>query len=154
MKTLSGGELQRAALVLALGKPAEVYLIDEPSAYLDAEQRVTVSRIIKRFIMSTKRAAFIVEHDFIMATYLADKLSSLKLSYNSYNFLRVIVYEGNPGLDCVANAPEDLISGMNKFLAMLGITFRRGINIVFYLAIDPTNYRPRINKLDSVLDKE
>jgi len=79
--------------------------------------------------MSTKRAAFIVEHDFIMATYLADK---------------VIVYEGNPGLDCVANAPEDLISGMNKFLAMLGITFRR----------DPTNYRPRINKLDSVLDKE
>lgn len=82
VKTLSGGELQRAALVLALGKPAEVYLIDEPSAYLDAEQRVTVSRIIKRFIMNTKKAAFIVEHDFIMATYLADKyVPYIKLHY-------------------------------------------------------------------------
>ena len=58
---------------MALGKPADVYLIDEPSAYLDAEQRVTTSRIIKRFIMNSKKAAFIVEHDFIMATYLADK---------------------------------------------------------------------------------
>jgi len=75
---------------LALGKPADVYLIDEPSAYLDAEQRVTTSRIIKRFIMNSKKAAFIVEHDFIMATYLADK---------------VIVYEGEPGINCVANSP-------------------------------------------------
>jgi len=75
---------------LALGKPADVYLIDEPSAYLDAEQRVTTSRIIKRFIMNSKKAAFIVEHDFIMATYLADK---------------VIVYEGEPGVNCVANSP-------------------------------------------------
>jgi ATP-binding cassette subfamily E protein 1 len=73
VKTLSGGELQRVAIVLALGKPAEVYLIDEPSAYLDAEQRVTTARLIKRYVMNAKKAAFIVEHDFIMATYLADK---------------------------------------------------------------------------------
>ncbi len=33
---------------------------------------------------------------------------------------------------------------MNKFLASLEITFRR----------DPTNYRPRVNKLNSVKDKE
>ncbi|KAM3143641.1 ATP-binding cassette sub- E member 1 [Paramecium bursaria] len=129
VKQLSGGELQRVALILALGKPAEVYLLDEPSAYLDAEQRVTTSRLIKRFIMNTKRAGFVVEHDFIMATYLAD---------------RVVVYEGEPGKACFANKPQELVPGMNKFLGMLGITFRR----------DPTNYRPRINKLDSILDKE
>eukprot|EP01016_Furgasonia_blochmanni_P019083 TRINITY_DN2147_c0_g1_i12.p1 TRINITY_DN2147_c0_g1~~TRINITY_DN2147_c0_g1_i12.p1 ORF type:complete len:586 (-),score=173.85 TRINITY_DN2147_c0_g1_i12:705-2462(-) len=70
---LSGGELQRAALVLALGKAADVYLIDEPSAYLDAEQRIIAARVIKRFIINSKKTAFIVEHDFIMATYLADK---------------------------------------------------------------------------------
>ncbi len=79
--------------------------------------------------MNAKKSAFIVEHDFIMATYLADQ---------------VVVYEGQPGTRCKANAPMSLIEGMNKFLCLMGITFRR----------DPTNYRPRINKMDSVLDKE
>merc|ERR1712232_1523823 len=129
VQTLSGGELQRVALVLALGKPADVYLIDEPSAYLDVEQRVVAARVIKRFILHSKKTAYIVEHDFIMATYLADK---------------VIVYEGEPGVHCIASAPQSLLEGMNKFLAQLEITFRR----------DPTNFRPRINKLESVMDRE
>ncbi len=68
-----GGELQRVAMVLALGKPADVYLIDEPSAYLDSEQRIHCARCIKRFILNAKKACFVVEHDFIMATYLADQ---------------------------------------------------------------------------------
>lgn len=129
VQDLSGGELQRLAIVLALGKPADVYLIDEPSAYLDVEQRVIAAKVIKRFILHTKKTAFVVEHDFIMASYLAD---------------RVIVYEGSPGRDCLANKPTNLVPGMNKFLASLEITFRR----------DPTNFRPRINKQDSVKDKE
>ena len=79
VQTLSGGELQRVALVLALGKPADIYLIDEPSAYLDSEQRIQASKVIKRFILHAKKTAMIIEHDIIMATYLAD---------------RVIVYEG------------------------------------------------------------
>jgi len=126
---LSGGELQRVALVLCMGQPADVYLIDEPSAYLDSEQRIVAAKVIKRFILHAKKTGFIVEHDFIMATYLAD---------------RVIVYDGEPSLDCVANTPQTLLTGMNKFLKSLDITFRR----------DPTNFRPRINKLDSLKDKE
>jgi ATP-binding cassette subfamily E protein 1 len=126
---LSGGELQRVAIVLCLGQPADVYLIDEPSAYLDSEQRIVAAKVIKRFILHAKKTAFVVEHDFIMATYLAD---------------RVIVYEGTPSSDCIANCPQNLVTGMNKFLCSLGVTFRR----------DPTNWRPRINKLDSVKDKE
>lgn len=129
VKHLSGGELQRVALVLSLGKPADIYLIDEPSAYLDSEQRIVAARMIKRYIMHSKKTAFIVEHDFIMSSYLAD---------------RVIVYEGTPASDCTAVAPQALASGMNRFLSNLEITFRR----------DPTNFRPRINKLDSVKDKE
>ena len=74
VKNLSGGELQRVALILCLGKPADVYLIDEPSAYLDSEQRIVASKIIKRFILHAKKTAFIVEHDFIMATFLADQV--------------------------------------------------------------------------------
>ncbi|KAE8541480.1 hypothetical protein D1P53_002841 [Cryptococcus gattii VGV] len=129
VQTLSGGELQRVAICLVLGVPADVLLIDEPSAYLDSEQRIVASKVIKKFVMSSKRTAFIVEHDFIMATYLAD---------------RVIVFDGQPGKESWARKPEGLLTGMNKFLKSLDITFRR----------DPTNFRPRINKMDSLKDKE
>ncbi|CAH2095382.1 unnamed protein product [Euphydryas editha] len=129
VQNLSGGELQRVALVLCLGKPAEVYLIDEPSAYLDSEQRLVAAKVIKRFILHAKRTGFVVEHDFIMATYLAD---------------RVIVFEGTPSSHATAHAPQSLLNGMNKFLELLGITFRR----------DPNNFRPRINKHASVKDIE
>lgn len=69
VQNLSGGELQRVALVLCMGAPADIYLIDEPSAYLDSEQRVVAAKVIKRFILHAKKTGFIVEHDFIMATY-------------------------------------------------------------------------------------
>jgi ATP-binding cassette subfamily E protein 1 len=129
VQTLSGGELQRVALTLALGKPADIYLIDEPSAYLDSEQRIIAAKVIKRWIMNSKRSAFLVEHDFIMASYLADK---------------VIVFDGTPAKETFCTSPEGLVSGMNRFLKMLEITFRR----------DPTNFRPRINKHLSQKDQE
>ena len=34
---------------------------------------IPLSQVIKRFIMHAKKTAFVVEHDFIMATYLADR---------------------------------------------------------------------------------
>eukprot|EP00795_Rhopilema_esculentum_P000453 gene453-10126_t len=129
VQNLSGGELQRVALTICLGKPADIYLIDEPSAYLDSEQRLHAAKVIKRFILHAKKTAFVVEHDFIMATYLAD---------------RVVVFEGEPSVSTLANSPQSMLSGMNKFLQSLDITFRR----------DPTNFRPRINKLNSVKDSE
>lgn len=129
VQNLSGGELQRVAMVLCLGKPADVYLIDEPSAYLDSEQRLIAAKVIKRYILHAKKTGFIVEHDFIMATYLAD---------------RVIVFEGTPSMNTTANTPQSLLNGMNRFLELLGITFRR----------DPNNFRPRINKNASVKDTD
>ena len=129
VQNLSGGELQRVAIVLALGLPADIYLIDEPSAYLDSEQRIIAARVIKRFIMHSKKTAFIVEHDFIMATYLAD---------------RVIVFDGQPSIEARANTPESLLTGCNKFLKNLDVTFRR----------DPNSFRPRINKYQSQMDQE
>lgn len=130
VKTLSGGELQRVAIVLALGKPnVSVYLLDEPSSFLDSEQRIIASKVIKRFILHAKKTAFVIEHDFIMATYLAD---------------RVIVFEGSPAISATATPPQSLLTGMNRFLASLQITFRR----------DPTNFRPRVNKLNSIKDRE
>lgn len=115
------------AIVLGLAKPCDIFLIDEPSAYLDSEQRVITAKVIKRWVLSSKKCAFVVEHDFIMATYLADK---------------VICFEGTPAKDCTCTSPESLVSGMNKFLKLMDISFRR----------DPTNFRPRINKMDSQKD--
>lgn len=113
--------------MLALAKPCDIYLIDEPSAYLDSEQRVICAKVIKRWVLNSKRSAFIVEHDFIMATYLADK---------------VIVFDGEPAKKAYCTSPEGLVSGMNRFLKIMDITFRR----------DPTNFRPRINKFASQKD--
>uniref|UniRef100_A0A2R9AP09 ATP binding cassette subfamily E member 1 n=1 Tax=Pan paniscus TaxID=9597 RepID=A0A2R9AP09_PANPA len=101
VQTLSGGELQRVALALCLGKPADVYLIDEPSAYLDSEQRLMAARVVKRFILHAKKTAFVVEHDFIMATYLAD---------------HVIIFYGVPSTkNTVANSPQTLLADPNHY---------------------------------------
>lgn len=69
VQTLSGGELQRVAICLVLGVPADVLLIDEPSAYLDSEQRIHASKVIKKFVMGSKRTAFVVEHDFVSCAW-------------------------------------------------------------------------------------
>ena len=112
-----------------MGKTADIYLIDEPSAYLDSEQRIICSKVIRRFILHAKKTAFIVEHDFIMATYMADK---------------VMVFDGQPSVEATAHKAESLLTGCNRFLKNLNVTFRR----------DPNSFRPRINKLDSQMDKE
>ncbi|CAF4001863.1 unnamed protein product [Rotaria sp. Silwood2] len=90
VQNLSGGELQLVALCLYLGKPADVYLIDELAAYLDSEQRLHAARVIKRFILHCKKVGFVVEHNFIMATYLAD---------------RVIVFDGKSSVKTHAFEP-------------------------------------------------
>eukprot|EP00733_Pompholyxophrys_punicea_P001965 Pompholyxophrys_punicea_v1_NODE_1233_length_846_cov_2.285714.p1 type:complete len:167 gc:universal NODE_1233_length_846_cov_2.285714:257-757(+) len=128
VQTLSGGELQRVAIIVALATPACVYLLDEPSAYLDVEQRLATAKVIKKMIYNHKKTCFVVEHDFLMSIYLAD---------------RVMVFAGEPGKLCSCTTPLSLVEGMNCFLQQLGITFRN----------DQLTKRPRINKQDSVKDQ-
>ncbi|KAF7693614.1 Translation initiation factor RLI1 [Cucumispora dikerogammari] len=129
LQTLSGGELQRIAIILCLGKEADIYLIDEPSAFLDSDQRLVVAKILKRFCYSKNKVMFIVEHDLVMGTYLADK---------------IVLFEGVASVQGIARSPCNLEDGMNTFLKNLLVTFRR----------DETNGRPRINKPGSVKDRE
>ena len=130
VNNLSGGQLQRLAITICLGTPASLYLIDEPSAGLDCEQRVIVAKVIQKWIVDyLDKTCFLIEHDFLMTSTIANK---------------VIVYEGEPGIECTAKTPIDLGDGFNLFLKNLDISFRR----------DPNNYRPRINKKNSTKDKE
>jgi len=126
---LSGGEIQRVAIAACLSKEAELYLLDEPSAYLDVEERLSVARTIRRVIENRKVTAFVVEHDVVAQDFIADRL---------------MIFTGEPGIRGFANPPTDLRNGMNSFLKDMTITFRR----------DPQTKRPRVNKEDSRLDRE
>lgn len=125
---LSGGELQRVAIIACLSTDADLYLLDEPSAHLDVEQRMMAAKVMRRFAESTERSVVVVDHDI----YLIDMLSE-----------RLIVFEGEPGVRGIANPPCDMREGMNRFLSGIGITFRR----------DEDTKRPRVNKPGSKLDR-
>lgn len=126
---LSGGELQRVAITLCLATEADIYLFDEPSAYLDSNQRMNAAKTIRRMMEKTGRSAMVVDHD----TYFLDMVSD-----------SMMVFGGDPGHHGVGDGPFDMREGMNRFLKAVDITFRR----------DADTHRPRINKPDSRLDRE
>ncbi len=126
---LSGGERQRVAIAACLSKTADVYLLDEPSAHLDVEQRVLATRAIRRHAERTDATVLVIDHDIYMIDLLADRL---------------LVFEGEPAERGRASQPQEMREGMNAFLSELDVTFRR----------DERTSRPRINKPDSQLDRE
>ena len=126
---LSGGELQRVALTLALSQKADVYLFDEPSAFLDIEQRFEFASLLRRVISENEKCAFVVDHDIVFIDAIANRL---------------IVFDGKSSARGHASAPLNKRSGMNGFLKVAGITMRR----------DKDSARPRINKPGSQLDTE
>ncbi|MDD1676427.1 MAG: ribosome biogenesis/translation initiation ATPase RLI, partial [Methanomicrobiales archaeon] len=110
VNTLSGGELQRVAIALCLSREADLYILDEPSAHLDVEQRVRLPRVIRNHAQGKEVGMMVIDHDI----YLIDMISD-----------RLMVFSGSPGIHGEATGPFDMREGMNAFLAMLGITFRR-----------------------------
>jgi len=129
IRDLSGGELQKVAVAVTLAQEADVYFLDEPSAYLDVEERITVARVIRRIVGEKNKTAIVVEHDLMLETFVSD---------------RIIVFWGEPSVSGEASQPLDPQRGLNELLKYLDITVRR----------DPGSGRPRINKPGSVLDRE
>jgi ATP-binding cassette subfamily E protein 1 len=129
VKDLSGGELQRLSIALTLSKDVDIYLFDEPTAFLDVEQRLRAARAIRKIIENRHAASIIIDHDIVFIDYISD---------------RAMVFYGEPGIKGHATSPMDLRSAMNKFLSNVGITFRR----------DKETKRPRVNKFGSYLDRE
>jgi len=129
LMTLSGGELQRVSIAASVVKDADIYLIDEPSAYLDSQQRMIVSRMLRRLIEKSGKSAMIVDHDVYFIDLVSDAL---------------IVFDGKPGKQGRAQGPFSLHEGMNRFLRNVDITFRR----------DEETKRPRVNKPDSYMERQ
>lgn len=126
---LSGGELQRVAIAEALSRDAQLVLLDEPSAYLDVEQRLILSKIIANIVYNKDITVLVVDHDLLFLDYLSERL---------------MVFSGKPTEHGVVNGPFDMEKGMNMLLKEVDITLRR----------DETTGRPRINKGGSVKDRE
>ncbi|WP_042683579.1 ribosome biogenesis/translation initiation ATPase RLI [Candidatus Nitrosotenuis chungbukensis] len=128
VKNLSGGELQKVAIVTCLLKKADVYALDEPSAFLDVEDRIAVAKFIQRFVRSYAKSAIIIDHDIQLMDLISDKM---------------VIFEGVSGKAGHATSPLTKAEAMNMFLKSLDITFRR----------DEATRRPRVNKAESRLDK-
>jgi ATP-binding cassette subfamily E protein 1 len=124
---LSGGELQKVAIAACLSRKADLFLLDEPSAYLDVEERLNMAKALRRIVEAHSIPAFVVEHDVVTQDFIADRL---------------MVFSGDPGVQGTANPPTTLRKGMNQFLKAMNVTFRR----------DSTTRRPRVNKEGSRLD--
>ncbi len=129
LNELSGGELQRVAIALCLSKDADLYLLDEPSAYLDIEQRLIISNLIRDLVEHKGASALVVDHDLLFIDYLSHKL---------------MVFTGKPAVNGTVNGPFNMEDGMNMFLKELKITLRR----------DELSNMPRVNKEGSVKDRE
>jgi ATP-binding cassette subfamily E protein 1 len=125
---LSGGELQKVAIAACLSRTADLFLLDEPSAYLDVEERLNMARTLRRVVEAHNVTAFVVEHDVVTQDFIADRL---------------MIFSGEPGVNGTANPPTSLRKGMNMFLKDMAVTFRR----------DSVTRRPRVNKEGSKLDR-
>lgn len=129
VSTLSGGEAQRLVIALCLLQDAEMYLLDEPSAYLDVEQRLNAAKVIQNMVTLREATCMVIDHDLLFLDFISK---------------RGMVFLGEPGKQGKAKEPTDLEKAFNLFLSALDVTFRR----------DPENGRPRANKPGSVKDRE
>lgn len=129
VSSLSGGELQKVAVAASLLREADLYCLDEPSAFLDVEDRIAVAKFVQKFVRSFGKSAVIIDHDLQLMDLVSD---------------RMVIFEGEPARRGVARPPMAKAEAMNAFLGSLGISFRR----------DDKSMRPRVNKADSRLDKQ
>ncbi len=129
VKSLSGGELQKLYIALTLSQDCEIYALDEPSAFIDVEDRLTVAQVIKDFVIKNEVSAIVVDHDVQFIDYIGDSM---------------LVFEGKPGSEGNVYGPLIKTEGMNRVLKMLDITYR----------MDKETKRPRINKPGSQLDQQ
>ena len=126
---LSGGEVQRVAIAMCLAKDADLYLLDEPSAFLDVEQRLATAKLINRIAEASEKSALVIDHDLLFLSQVGH---------------RGMVFTGEPGVRGEVEKVDALRDALNKFLAQVGVTFRK----------DPQTGRPRANKFGSQLDRE
>ena len=128
IKNLSGGELQKVSIAACLLQKVDLYALDEPSAFLDVEDRIAVAKFLQQFTRSFGKSAMVIDHDLQLLDLISDS---------------IVIFQGTSGINGHASSPLPKVDAMNEFLKSLNITFRR----------DEKSKRPRVNKENSRLDK-
>ncbi len=128
IRNLSGGELQKVSIVTCLLQKVDLYALDEPSAFLDVEDRIAVAKFLQKFSRSYGKSAIVIDHDLQLLDLVSDSM---------------VIFHGTSGVTGSASPPLSKVDAMNQFLKSLDITFRR----------DEKSRRPRVNKENSRLDK-
>jgi ATP-binding cassette subfamily E protein 1 len=128
IKNLSGGELQKVSIAACLLQKVDLYALDEPSAFLDVEDRIAVAKFLQQFTRSFGKSAMVIDHDLLLLDLISDS---------------IVIFQGTSGVSGHASSPLPKVGAMNQFLKSLDITFRR----------DEKSKRPRVNKTNSRLDK-
>jgi ATP-binding cassette subfamily E protein 1 len=129
ISALSGGELQRVAIAHCLSQQADLYLLDEPSAFLDVEQRLLIAKIINKITEVHEKSAMVIDHDLLLLSHIGS---------------RAMVFLGESGISGSVQGINTIKDALNIFLKQVGVTFRQ----------DPQTGRPRANKIGSQLDHE
>ena len=129
VKNLSGGELQKVAVASCLLQKVDLYALDEPSAFLDVEDRIAVAKFLQKFVRSFGKSAIVIDHDLQLMDLVSDSM---------------VIFEGESGAYGKGTSPMPKANAMNRFLKSLDMSFRR----------DEKSLRPRVNKLESRLDKD
>ena len=104
VKNLSGGELQKVAVASCLLQKVDVYALDEPSAFLDVEDRIAIAKFIQKFVRSYSKSAIIIDHDLQLMDLISDSM---------------VIFEGISGVKGHATSPLSKTDGMNQFLKTL-----------------------------------
>jgi len=129
MNELSGGELQRVMVIIAISKECDICMLDEPSAFLDIEQRLNLAQVLRRITSKKSISTMVIDHDIVFQDMCGD---------------RIMLFEGIPAKKGAAKTPISMHEGMNSFLKEMDVTFRR----------DPNSGRPRANKPKSQKDQD
>ena len=77
ISTLSDGEFKKACLAVGLTRQAEVLLLDEPTAFLDVENRISVLQTLREVARKTGTAVLFSSHDLHDALPVVDRVFAL-----------------------------------------------------------------------------
>lgn len=77
ISTLSDGEFKKACLAVGLTRQAEVLLLDEPTAFLDVENRISVLQTLREVARKTRTAILFSSHDLHDALQVVDRIFAL-----------------------------------------------------------------------------
>jgi peptide/nickel transport system ATP-binding protein len=95
---VSGGQLQRAMVAMAMACTPDIIIFDEPTTALDVTTQIEVLAAIKKITREFNTAALYITHDLAVVAQIADRIMVLRYGE---------MVEENNARELIANPKED-----------------------------------------------